>query len=301
MISRSSLAASATSCAAISSSSASTARSARSASPCHLRQKLHASIPVLPITLRLHPRPGIVAAKPASELLGSLRVRNLDRIQQLANRTANQRRRVLHRRRSQDRRRVEDLLRPTGDQPELGRELERTLEHEPLLAVEQQPGTKANQARRVKARVVDRQAKRDLPAQIETNCVHRPLIRQPLPVSEQQHLGEHARRNRRATVALRVTLGEILITDDPIAMLGKQRVNRVLRQQIRAPRRVEEALLPIRHRKHLSTSLKSAELQGNAMESGGRTRRFSYRTFSVVSGWDATRGRIPRPRVSVGR
>ena len=41
---------------------------------CHLAQQLQASIPLLPIALRLHPRPRIVEAKPAAELLGSLRV-----------------------------------------------------------------------------------------------------------------------------------------------------------------------------------------------------------------------------------
>src|SRR5712692_10735517 len=199
MISRSSLAASATSCAAISSSSASTARSARSASPCHLRQKLHASIPVLPTTLRLHPRPGIVAAKPASELLGSLRVRNLDRIEQLANRTANQRRRVLHRRGAEHRRRVEDLLDLPADQAKLGRELERALEDDPLLAVQEQARPELDQARRVEALVVERQTQRNLPAKIEAHRLHRLPVRKTAAVGEQQDLGERTGRNRGPT------------------------------------------------------------------------------------------------------
>ncbi|MBD0283226.1 MAG: hypothetical protein ICV69_13700 [Thermoleophilaceae bacterium] len=33
-------------------------------------------------------------------------------------------------------------------------------------------------------------------------------------------------------------------------MLGQQRIDRILRQQLRTPRRIEEAPLPIRHRKH---------------------------------------------------
>ncbi len=49
--------------------------------------------------------------------------------------------------------------------------------------MEQQPGTKAHQARRVKARVVDQQVEGDLPAQIEANGVHRPLVGEPSQAS----------------------------------------------------------------------------------------------------------------------
>src|SRR5439155_2371689 len=96
-------------------------------------------------------------AKPAAELLGSLRVRNLDRIEQLANRTANQRRRVLHRRRAEHRRRVEDLVRLPADQAKLAGELERALEDDPLLAVQKQTRPELDQARRVEALVIERQ------------------------------------------------------------------------------------------------------------------------------------------------
>jgi hypothetical protein len=98
--------------------------------------------------------------------------------------------------------------------------------------------------------VVDRQVKRHLPAQIEANRLHRPLVGEPVAIGQQQHLGEQARRDRRAALARRVALGEVLVADDPIAVLGQQAIDRVLRQQIRAPRRVEQAPLPIHHRKH---------------------------------------------------
>jgi len=89
-----------------------------------------------------------------------------------------------------------------SEQAELGRELERALEDEPLLAVEEEPGAEANQRGRVKAGVVERQIERDLPAQIEANGVHRALIGESVAVGERQHLGEQAGRNRGPAVAL---------------------------------------------------------------------------------------------------
>ena len=88
-------------------------------------------------------------------------------------------------------------------------------------------------------------------------------------------------------MALGVALSEILIADDPIAVIGKQHVDRTLRQQTGAPPASKKpccrsATESIPH------PLKSVELQGNAREQGGRTRRFSYRTFSVVSAGKAT-------------
>jgi hypothetical protein len=100
--------------------------------------------------------------------------------------------------------------------------------------------------------VVERQVERHLPAQIEANRLHRALVGKTLAVGEQEHLGEQARRDRGAALALGVALGEVLVADDPIPVLCQQRVDRVLREQVRAPRRVEEALLPIRHPKHPS-------------------------------------------------
>jgi hypothetical protein len=116
--------------------------------------------------------------------------------------------------------------------------------------VQQKPGAKAHQARRVKPGVVDRQAERNLPAQIKAHRFHRSLVGEAVAVGEQQHLGEHARRDRRAAMPLRVALGEILVANNPLAVLGQQRVDRLLRQQTRTPRRIKETLLPIRHRKH---------------------------------------------------
>jgi uncharacterized lipoprotein YbaY len=104
--------------------------------------------------------------------------------------------------------------------------------------------------------VVERQIERHLPAQIEPNRVHRALVGEPVAVGEQQHLGEQARRDRGAALALGVALAEVLVADDPIAVLGEQRVDRVLGDQLRTPRRVEEPPLPIRRREHSPPPLK---------------------------------------------
>jgi hypothetical protein len=164
-----------------------------------LAQELHPRGLVLPVALRLLARLSVVEAKSRDEPVGGLGIGSPDCVDQLADRGAHQRRRVLDRRRSQHRRRVEDLLRLTGEQAELGREFERALEHQPLLAVEEQPGAEANQRGRVKAGVVERQIERDLPAQIEANGVHRTLVGEPLAVGEQEHLGQQAGRDRGST------------------------------------------------------------------------------------------------------
>jgi hypothetical protein len=88
--------------------------------------------------------------------------------------------------------------------------------------------------------MVDRQIKRDLPAQIKPHRVHRPLVRQPLAEGEQQNLGQEARRDRRTTVIRRVTLGEVLITHDPLTVLSQQRIGRPITEQARAPRRIKK-------------------------------------------------------------
>jgi hypothetical protein len=102
----------------------------------------------------------------------------------------------------------------------------------------------------VKARVVERQIERDLPAQVEANGVHRALVGEPVAIGEQQHLGEQAGRDRGPAVALGVAVSEVLVAHDPIAVLGEQRVDRLLGEQLRAPCSVEEALLSIRRREH---------------------------------------------------
>src|SRR4051812_33559908 len=68
---------------------------------------------------------------------------------------------------------------------------------------------------------------------------------QPVAIRQQQHLGQQTRRDRRTTPPLRVALREVLVTHDPIAVPGQQRIDRVLRQQPRAPRRVKESLLTL--------------------------------------------------------
>src|ERR1039457_2690662 len=129
--------------------------------------------------------------------------------------------------------------------------------------------------------MVNRQIKRDLPAQIEANGIHRTLIRKPVAIGEQQHLREQARRDRRTPAKRGITLREVHITHDPLTMLRQQRTKRVLRQQIRAPRRIEEAPLPIRYREH-HTPQNSPELQGKCYAISRTDQLTRPPTFSVV-------------------
>jgi hypothetical protein len=98
--------------------------------------------------------------------------------------------------------------------------------------------------------MLDREIQRDLPAQIKPHRLHRPLIRKPIAIRQQQHLRQPARRDPRTTTTLRVTVREVLVAHNPFALLRKQHLDRALRQQLRAPHRIKEPLLPIRHRKH---------------------------------------------------
>jgi hypothetical protein len=118
--------------------------------------------------------------------------------------------------------------------------------------------------------MINRKIQRDLPTQVEPHRLHRPLIRQPIPIGQQQHLRQHARRDRWPTLALRVAIREIPIAHDPLAVLGQQRIDRVLRQQLPAPRRVKEALLPIRHRQHClpPRTIETPEFPGKNLRSG---------------------------------
>jgi hypothetical protein len=54
---------------------------------------------------------------------------------------------------------------------------------------------------------------------MEAKRLHRALVGEPLAVGEQEHLREQARRDRGAALAPRVALGEVLVADDPIALL----------------------------------------------------------------------------------
>ena len=142
-----------------------------------------------------------------------------------------------------------------------------------------------HQARRVKPGMVDRQIKRDFPAQIKPHRVHRPLVRQPLAEGEQQNLGQQARRDRRTTVIRRVTLGEVLITHDLLAVLSQQRVDRPISQQARAPRRIKETLLPFHHpeHRHLAETVNMPICSPNDMRQSGRNNTKTVTTFSAVS------------------
>ena len=121
----------------------------------------------------------------------------------------------------------------------------------------------------MKARVVDREIERVLPAQVEAQRIHRALVGEALAVGEQHYLREQARRDRGAPARLRVALGEVLVGDDPLAVLGEQGVDRLLRDERPADARVEEALLrPIHYLQHPATSPKQPDLQEETYGSG---------------------------------
>ena len=84
-------------------------------------------------------------------------------------------------------------------------------------------------------------------------------------------------------MTLGVAVREVLIAHDPLAVLGEQRVDESLRQQPRAPSRIEETLLPIRHREH--RHLPETQKATNSREKlrSGRTERPNkQQTFSAV-------------------
>ena len=217
-----------------------------------------------------------------------------DGVDQLAHRGADQRDRVLDRRRAEHRRGVDDLLDRALQQPELGGQLERALEHDPFLAVQQQPRAELDQARRVKPGMIDRQIQRDLPAQIKPQRLHRAPVREPVAIGQQQHLGQQARRDRRAPPARRIALGEVLVADDPIAVLGQQRVDRALRPT--APRTTPRQRTPADVRsRQASTTLRNRRFTAKSTVQTGRIPRRHAPTFSAVSDEFAPLGRAPLP------
>jgi hypothetical protein len=74
---------------------------------------------------------------------------------------------------------------------------------------------------------------------LEAKRLHRALVGETL--GEREHLDEQARGDRRAALALLVAPGEVLVADEPIAVLGERHIDRVLREQGRAPRRVKRS------------------------------------------------------------
>jgi hypothetical protein len=102
------------------------------------------------------------------------------------------------------------------------------------------------------------------------------LVGGPFPGSQDDRAGLML-----ASARAEVLVGARLVADDPIAMLGQQRVDRALRQQLRAPHRVEKTPLSIRHRKHpsLSASPKPLGLQEKNYGTDRTEQAPSQRTF----------------------
>ena len=131
--------------------------------------------------------------------------------------------------------------------------------------LDEQAGAEADERCRVKARVVERQLERHLPAQVKAQRVHRPLVGESLAVGEQEDLREQARRNRGTSTVGAVAVGEVLVAHDPLAVLGEQRVHRVLWEDARADACVEEPLLrSIRRSQHPLDLPEVAPFQGES-------------------------------------
>jgi hypothetical protein len=142
--SRNSRAASTTNSAAASSRTRSTARSARSAS-CATRANSRSRA-----GLERHSQPGfcrgrVLELEVASEHGGRVGVLTRHRLEQLAHARTHERHRVLGSGGAEHRRRVDHPLDRPLEQAQLGSERKRTLEHDPLFAMQKQPGAKPDQ------------------------------------------------------------------------------------------------------------------------------------------------------------
>ncbi len=219
-----------------------------------------------PATIGLVVGLGVVEIQAVIEALPRTLIDGRDRVEQLLDAVANQPDGVLRGRRAEHRRRVDDLLDRALKQPDLLGQPERRLQRHSLLAMQQQPRAVLRQRRRMPALVIDREPKRDLPPQIPRDRLHRRLIRQAGPVLQQQHLRQQRRRDRRASHPSRVARSEVLITHDPVTVLGQQRVKRALRQRPRQQRRIEHPNLSRPCREHPAMVLNPPD--GNPTISG---------------------------------
>jgi len=79
----------------------------------------------------------------------------------------------------------------------------------------------------------DRHPCRCLPPQIEAETIRRFAIRQPLEGLEEHHRRQDARRHRRSTVACaRVAIGEVIVTEQLVAVGGQELVDRPILQSV---------------------------------------------------------------------
>jgi hypothetical protein len=216
----------------------------------HARQHPLPLRALAPATVRLLRRPRVVELESAVETAGRLLIDRPYGVDQLLDPRPHQPHRVPGRGGTEHRRRIDDLLGRGIQQPQLLGQRKRVLKRQALLAVQQQAGPIARQRARAPARVVDRQPERNLPAQVPRHRLHRPLIRAARPILQQQHLGQLRRRDRGTADAVGVTVGEILIPHDPLAMLGQQSEQRTIRQRPDQLGRVEKPNLARRRRKH---------------------------------------------------
>ena len=237
---------------------------------------------LVPVRRGLLARAGVVEHQPVAQLAGRARVQRADGVDELADRGADERDRVLDRGRAEHRRRIDDLLDRALQQPELGGQLQRALKHDPLLAVQQQPGAELDQARRVKPRVIDRQIQRHLPAQVKPHRLHRAPVREPVAIGQQQHLGQQARRDRRPPPARRIALREVLHRGRSDRRGGPTARRSISRPT--APRTTPRQRTPadVRSRQAFRPS-ETPDLQRNLRVRPDGSRRHQVATFSAVS------------------
>jgi hypothetical protein len=192
-----------------------------------------------PATLRLLAWPLVLKLKPSIQLLAGPWVDRRDRVDQLLDSVTDQPDSVLGGGCPEHRGGIDDLLSRPVQHPQLLREPQRVIKRQPLLLVQQQPGTEPGQRRRMPPLMIDRQPERNLPPQIPRHALHRLLITNTSPVLQQHHLRQKRRRDRRPTHPLRITLREVPITHDPITMLRQQREERPLGKRPRQHRRIK--------------------------------------------------------------
>lgn len=181
---------------------------------------------IVPVADRLARTRVIVIAgqhRPHPDRQGAIAM--IQRPQQLADCGAQLRHRVLGGHRVVDRRRVEHPH-PLAHQPGLDGHRLDVFEQPPRPFPYPQPVPQTDQGRRVERHRRSVDPSRGLPGQVPLQAVARLLVRQALMGLEQHHRGQHPRRDRGATPSrLLVQVCEVVVTEEPVAVIGQQPVD----------------------------------------------------------------------------
>ena len=107
----------------------------------------------------------------------------------------------------------------------------------------------ADEGRRVEGLGSEVDAAGRLPAEVDLQAVGCFAIRQPLEGLQHHHGGDQARRDRRSPPhRVRVEVGEVVVGEEAISLVGQQPVDRALAETIAEDlARVLEAVLHQRH------------------------------------------------------